>query len=167
MSCLPVPFNRFSRLIFWLCLPAAALSGDSGKQVFAARCAGCHGSDARGSGKAPGLAASPRLAGQSPEQLRAVIRRGFPDSGMPAMSLPAGDLTAVAAYVHDLNANVKATPSAAGQRITWGKPQAGDWVTYNGNLNANRYSELKQINTGNVANLKLKWIFPTNYFGLK
>lgn len=38
-------------------------------------------------------------------------------------------------------------------------PHPGDWITYNGNLNANRYSALAQINTSNVRQLKVKWIF--------
>jgi len=32
-------------------------------------------------------------------------------------------------------------------------PQPGDWLTYNGKLSGNRYSELKQINAGNVNKL--------------
>src|SRR5437879_8464560 len=38
-------------------------------------------------------------------------------------------------------------------------PKPGDWLTYNGNLSGNRYSELTQINTTNVHQLTLKWIF--------
>lgn len=38
-------------------------------------------------------------------------------------------------------------------------PQLGDWLTYNGNLNANRYSELSEINAANVRELELKWLF--------
>lgn len=38
-------------------------------------------------------------------------------------------------------------------------PNPGDWLTYNGNLNGNRYSELKQINAANVNQLGLKWAF--------
>lgn len=38
-------------------------------------------------------------------------------------------------------------------------PRPGDWVTYNGKLSANRYSDLAQINTGNVKNLSVKWTF--------
>lgn len=38
-------------------------------------------------------------------------------------------------------------------------PKPGDWLTYNGTLNANRYSELSQINTAKVRDLRLKWIF--------
>ena len=38
-------------------------------------------------------------------------------------------------------------------------PRPGDWLTYNGKLSGNRYSDLKQINTKNVNRLALKWIF--------
>lgn len=148
---------------------AASLWGaPDGKLVYAERCAGCHGADARGSGKAPGLAGNPRLAGQSLEQLQGVIRRGFPDSGMPAFDLPAGESLVVAAYVRGLNAGAA---TAAGARVrkpvTFPKAQPGDWLTYNGKASANRYSELKQINTANVSGLKLKWIFPIPAFGLE
>jgi PQQ-dependent dehydrogenase (methanol/ethanol family) len=47
------------------------------------------------------------------------------------------------------------------------KPRSGDWLTYNGNLSGNRYSDLKQINTGNVNTLGVKWIFPIDHFGLE
>jgi PQQ-dependent dehydrogenase (methanol/ethanol family) len=38
-------------------------------------------------------------------------------------------------------------------------PKPGDWLTYNGSLTANRYSDLSQINIGNVNQLGVKWIF--------
>jgi len=38
-------------------------------------------------------------------------------------------------------------------------PKPGDWLTYNGTLDANRYSDLTQINTSNVSRLTAKWIF--------
>ena len=46
-------------------------------------------------------------------------------------------------------------------------PRAGDWLTYNGKLSGNRYSEISQINTANVDKLTLKWIFPIAHFGLE
>ena len=46
-------------------------------------------------------------------------------------------------------------------------PQPGDWATYNGNLSANRYSRLNQINTTNVSKLVPKWIFSIPYDGLE
>jgi PQQ-dependent dehydrogenase (methanol/ethanol family) len=46
-------------------------------------------------------------------------------------------------------------------------PQPGDWLTYNGNLQSNRFSPLTQINTSNVGQLALKWLFPIEHFGLE
>ncbi len=38
-------------------------------------------------------------------------------------------------------------------------PRPGDWLTYNGKLSGNRYSELAQINATNVKDLGVKWTF--------
>jgi PQQ-dependent dehydrogenase (methanol/ethanol family) len=46
-------------------------------------------------------------------------------------------------------------------------PRPGDWLTYNGSLSGNRYSGLKEINTANVGNLAVKWVFPIDHFGLE
>ena len=50
-------------------------------------------------------------------------------------------------------------------RIVQAKP--GDWLSYDGKLTGNRYSELKQINTSNVNRLALKWTSPIPHFGLE
>jgi PQQ-dependent dehydrogenase (methanol/ethanol family) len=138
-------------------------------QLFRKNCASCHGDDARGSAQGPGVANNPRVAEQSEAVLRAFIQRGNPAAGMPAFSeLSADQLTAIAKYVRRLNNDtILAPPPTAGRKITWGEPQPGDWLTYNGNDSANRYSQLKEINTENVAGLKLKWVFPIQYFGLE
>ncbi|MBV8829854.1 MAG: c-type cytochrome, partial [Acidobacteriaceae bacterium] len=46
-------------------------------------------------------------------------------------------------------------------------PRPGDWLTYNGNLQANRYSPLSQINTHNIDKMGLKWVLPIEHFGLE
>ena len=138
--------------------------------VFTNRCAGCHGEDARGTAKGPGLAMNPRVAEQSAEQLRAYLERGNPGAGMPSFGdLPGEDLATLARYLRRINVETIVAPVTAteSRRITWGAPQPGDWLTYNGNDSANRYSPLKQISTANVASLKLKWVFPISYFGLE
>ena len=138
--------------------------------LFAKLCSGCHGEDARGSGQAPGLAMNPRVAAQSVEQLRAYLEHGNPAAGMPAFSeLSKGDLASLASYLRRINNDTILMPVASepGRKIAWGPPQPGDWLTYNGDDLANRYSPLKQINTANVASLKLKWVFPIPYFGLE
>jgi PQQ-dependent dehydrogenase (methanol/ethanol family) len=38
-------------------------------------------------------------------------------------------------------------------------PKPGDWLTYDGNLSGNRYSELSQVNAASVNHLSLKWTF--------
>jgi alcohol dehydrogenase (cytochrome c) len=38
-------------------------------------------------------------------------------------------------------------------------PNPGNWLTYGGNLAAQRFSELKQINADNVKSLKVAWVF--------
>ena len=39
------------------------------------------------------------------------------------------------------------------------KPKPGEWPTYHGQLSGNRHSPLKQIDTGNVAQLAPRWVF--------
>ncbi|MEO8662356.1 MAG: PQQ-binding-like beta-propeller repeat protein [Bryobacteraceae bacterium] len=155
------------RLALALCVMTAVLYGADGKKLYIENCAGCHASNARGTGKAPGLAANPHLSGQSEQQIHDFIRRGSPSTGMPAFDLPAVDLAALAAYVHSLNAGPAVLTASVRKQVTFPPPQPGDWITYNGSPTSNRYSQLKQINTANVANLKLKWIFPIQNFGLE
>ncbi len=141
------------------------------QQPFSLRCASCHGQDARGTAKGPGLAMNPRVAAASMDELREYLKRGNPGAGMPSFAdLPEADLIALARYLRGLNSETIAGPPTAAVsagKVNWPEPQPGDWITYNGNVSANRYSALRQISAGNVASLKLKWIFPINYFGLE
>ncbi len=45
------------------------------------------------------------------------------------------------------------------QRIVDADKEPGNWLTYSRTLNGQRYSPLKEINTANVAQLKVKWAF--------
>lgn len=141
------------------------------QQLFNSQCATCHGADARGTAKAPGLAMNPRVAEQSAEQLSAFLQHGDIAAGMPSFAdLNPGDRMALAKYLRRLNVETIVGPTPVMEpmrKITWGAPQPGDWLTYNGNDSSNRYSPLKQIGTANVSSLKLKWIFPIPYFGLE
>ena len=141
------------------------------QQPFTSRCAACHGEDARGTAKAPGLAMNPRVAEQSIEQLRSYLQRGNPGAGMPSFAdVPADELASLVRYLRRINADtilVPVTEPASAPKIAWGPPQPGDWITYNGNDSGNRYSPLDQIRASNVSSLKLKWVFPISYFGLE
>ncbi len=127
--------------------------------------------DARGTAKGPGLALNPRVAEQSADQLRAYLEHGNVGAGMPSFSdLPAKDLVALTRYLRRLNVETivgPVTTTEPTRKITWGAPQPRDWLTYNGNDSANRFSPLKQITTANVSSLKLKWVFPMSSFGLE
>src|SRR6266566_4849710 len=63
--------------------PAANPSLAEGQTVYAQRCVGCHGADARGTDQAPGLAGNSRIGNQSVQKIRDVIRNGIPLTGMP------------------------------------------------------------------------------------
>jgi PQQ-dependent dehydrogenase (methanol/ethanol family) len=141
------------------------------QQVFAVRCAPCHGQDAHGTAQGPGLALNPRVAEKSADELRAYLEHGNPGAGMPSFAdLPAADLVTLAKYLRRINADTvfgPVTATAPTRKITWDAPQPGDWLTYNGSDSANRYSPLKQIDAANVSSLKLKWVFPIPHFGLE
>lgn len=84
---------------------------------------------------------------------------------MPPVKADGEELQNVLAYLSRLSGvQAGTTISAAAppggidfQRIM--NPKPGEWLTWNGNLNGNRYSELKQINATNVNRLALKWTF--------
>ena len=141
----------------------------SGQQLFRANCAGCHGDDAKGGAQGPGLAMNPRVAEQTAEQLREFLNHGNPGAGMPSFAdLPAARKASLASYLRGLNNDTIQHPAGAnGATVKWGPPQPGDWLSYNGSDSANRYSPLRQITTANIASLKLKWIYPIDYFGLE
>ncbi|MEO6829025.1 MAG: c-type cytochrome, partial [Acidobacteriaceae bacterium] len=85
---------------------------------------------------------------------------------MPPVRGSPKDLRNLVAYLSSLKG---VTPGSAKEQnlpqpggIRWHRilhPQRGDWPSYNGRLNGNRYSELTQINRENVSQLRLKWIF--------
>ncbi len=156
---------RACMLILSLTLPATS------QTPFATRCSGCHGEDATGSAKGPGLANNPRVAEKSVDQLAAYLQRGNPAAGMPAFNDVALDeRTVLARYLRRINNETIVGPVTVlepASRITWSAPREGDWPTYNGNDSGNRYSRLKEINRSNVAHLGVKWIFPMASFGLE
>jgi PQQ-dependent dehydrogenase (methanol/ethanol family) len=85
---------------------------------------------------------------------------------MPPVKASPGELQNLISYLSGMT-GIKpqplAAPSAPSQdavpfsRIL--NPRPGDWINYNGNLSANRYSPLQQINAANVSKLALKWTF--------
>jgi PQQ-dependent dehydrogenase (methanol/ethanol family) len=46
-------------------------------------------------------------------------------------------------------------------------PKRGDWPTYNGTLDGNRFSHLDQVNLNNIAKLQLQWTYSIPFNGLE
>ena len=57
-----------------------------------------------------------------------------------------------------------ATPTAMAEVNS---PKPGDWPTYAGNVNGNRYSPLDTINAQTVSRLRPEWIHALPYSGLE
>lgn len=51
------------------------------------------------------------------------------------------------------------------QRIVDASKEPGNWLTYSGNYNSQRFSNLAQITTANVAQLKTAWVYQFKQFG--
>jgi PQQ-dependent dehydrogenase (methanol/ethanol family) len=92
---------------------------------------------------------------------------------MPAATLePAAerDLIAYLANLTGVQPGATAPASANKTGLPFERvlnPKRGEWPSYNGRLDANRYSELEQINNANVGRLALKWNFPVDFFRLE
>src|ERR1700737_2079720 len=105
--------------------PPTAPNLTEGTKIYAQSCAGCHGADARGTDKAPGLAGNRGLRDRAVQEMRDLIRKGAPASGMPAFDLPPQQLDALVALVRSLNAppaesSVRGDPTA-GESFFFGK----------------------------------------------
>lgn len=84
-----------------------------GEKDFVGTCAFCHGSDARGSQRAPDLVQSPLVnQDEKGELIQELLAKGRPDKGMPAFPQLADHATDIAAFLH-------ASISNAANRFTY------------------------------------------------
>jgi len=78
----------------------------------------------------PKLAGTRRLRSQNVDQLRNVIRRGRPATGMPAFDLPAQQIDGLATLVRSLNASAAESgvpgDPLAGREFFFGKGRCGE-----------------------------------------
>lgn len=85
---------------------------------------------------------------------------------MKPVAATADELQNLLAYLSRLNGITPGATIEQSKNSTLGlpfsrilQPDNGEWPTWNGNLDGNRYSNLKQINSTNVSKLQLKWTF--------
>ena len=74
----------------------------AGQRVFVAQCGFCHGRDAMGGETGPNLTRSALVRDDTTgDRIRALLREGRTDKGMPAFRLSDADVTAMIAFIHD------------------------------------------------------------------
>jgi cytochrome c oxidase cbb3-type subunit III len=87
----------------------------AGEPLFSSQCGFCHGRDAAGGESGPDLTRSAVVAEDvRGNKIGPVARNGRVDKGMPAFNLPARDLTAIVAFIHDQK--TKAESEQGGRR---------------------------------------------------
>jgi PQQ-dependent dehydrogenase (methanol/ethanol family) len=79
---------------------------------FQRTCSLCHGSDAKGTDRAPTMVGSASLIGMPDGDIATVIQKG--KGRMPAFPLPPADIELLVRYIRSLNATASAAPPAAG-----------------------------------------------------
>lgn len=93
-------------------------------------------------------------------------------SYMPPLQATADQRRDLMAYLGSLRGPVlgslaSAPGFSAEQMAAVIHPRPGNWPSYNGGPNANRYSALKQINAQNAGKLKAAWVFSPGGNGLE
>ncbi|MGD0478682.1 MAG: PQQ-binding-like beta-propeller repeat protein [Terracidiphilus sp.] len=94
-------------------------------------------------------------------------------SAMPAYKGSGDELQDLIAFLSSLNgvgvgplAEPQLSPTMAEiEEIV--HPKRGDWPTYNGTLDGNRFSHLDQVNLSSVAKLQLQWTYSIPFNGLE
>src|ERR1700731_153669 len=111
---------------------ALLLAQGGGNQEFAVRCAACHGADGRGGERGPAIV----LRGRSDQDLRDLIRKGFPASGMPGFEIPEPKLGAIVAFLRSIGESREDSPITLELRnrrtVSFAdliEPKTGDWPT--------------------------------------
>ena len=130
---------RVSRLIAAILLPVGlchAADIDSGKLLFEARCAGCHGADGAGGERGPNIVDARRGRSRSKEDFRKVITMGVPDAGMPAFRLKEDEMQHLLSFLGALTSPAIENPppgeASAGSSFFFGEGKCSSCHTISG-----------------------------------
>ena len=92
-----------------MCARPSAQNVESGRKAFVTRCASCHGTDGNGGELGPAVAA--RVILRTDDELRMVLRTGFPAAGMPPFStLSDAEAADLVAFVRTLKPRTSTVP---------------------------------------------------------
>lgn len=100
--------------------------GAESQEIFATRCAGCHGTDGKGAERAPDIVTRPAIRQLSDAQLLDVFRKGVPQTSMPPFSYLGDDvLRSLVVHLRTLQGNPAATALSGdakrGREVFFGK----------------------------------------------
>jgi len=147
----------------------------TGQRVFASQCGFCHGRDAMGGETGPDLTKSPLVRDEAAgDRLRAVVRDGRVDKGMPAFRLTDADLTAVVAFIRDQK--IKSESPGARRSVSAADLQTGDAEAGRRYFNGGGHCAMCHSPTGDLAGvasrlqglqLLQRMLYPSNGRGAK
>jgi alcohol dehydrogenase (cytochrome c) len=87
-----------------------AQTPDPGRQTYASRCAGCHGTNAGGGELGPAIVT--RVPARTDEEIATVVRQGLPTAGMPAFpSITTSEMTELIGFLRTLKPRDGAVPT--------------------------------------------------------
>ncbi|MEO8521137.1 MAG: PQQ-binding-like beta-propeller repeat protein [Acidobacteriota bacterium] len=92
----------------WPAPPAAAQAPATGRAIFEARCARCHGGD--GNGGEMGPAIRERLSTRDNTQLATLVHEGLPMKGMPPSDLSAAETADLVTFLRTIERRVEEEP---------------------------------------------------------
>jgi alcohol dehydrogenase (cytochrome c) len=103
---------------------ASAQAPEAGSQVFATRCASCHGTTGNGGELGPAITA--RVPLRSDADLQALLREGLPNAGMPAFpTLTTSETSVLIAHLRTLRPPGNSQPQRGSVTLTDGKALQG------------------------------------------
>ena len=144
----------------------------AGLDQFAGRCSSCHG--AQGSGaSAPNLLQAALTRGNSDWALYKVIQKGIPGGGMPAHDLADRELWQLVTAITELRKRFATAPDSgapvaeiqavSAEQLLAAASDSGNWLMYHGSYAGWRHSRLRQVDTSNVSDLRVVWIYQTEH----
>ena len=161
--------SRHLRVAAWAALVAAAapvapVFAQAGDDVYASKCAACHGPELRGGETGPALFGGTfqdKWAAAAPGELEKFTRQRMPPTNPGSLSVR--ELASVITRIRRANSWPVAVSSDAGAGTKPGRTT--EWLNNRGDLGSTSYSPLDQINRDNVRSLRIAWRWKSDNFG--